>query len=137
MKKKIIWFTADNVTAEMKQVAHSHGAVIRDPRAYKEGDFLEKADAVAGKPPKAYLGKCPLVDLPFLSQPKVREIVVPEHVINEQDKVDVEAMVVGQTDAKAIDGMTVDELQAYLSEIGVEFDPKAKKADLVKLAKGQ
>lgn len=136
MKKKIIWFTADNVITEMKQAAHSHGAVIRDPRAYKEGDFLEKADAVAGSAPKAYLDKYPLVDLPFLSQSKAAAIAVPEHVISEQDKADAETVVVDQADAKAIEGMTVDELQAYLSEIGVEFDPKERKADLVKLAKG-
>ncbi|MEZ2742668.1 HeH/LEM domain-containing protein [Paenalcaligenes hominis] len=42
-----------------------------------------------------------------------------------------------RADVKALDDMTVDELQAYLNELGVDFDAKAKKADLLKLAKEQ
>lgn len=42
-----------------------------------------------------------------------------------------------RADVKALDDMTVDELQAYLTEFEVEFDSKAKKADLLKLAKEQ
>ena len=55
--------------------------------------------------------------------------------ISEQDKADAETAAVDQADGKALDDMTVDELQSYLNELGVEFDAKAKKADLLKLAK--
>lgn len=56
-------------------------------------------------------------------------------VASEQDKTEVEAVAMEQVDVKALDDMTVDELQAYLNELGVDFDAKAKKADLLKLAK--
>lgn len=62
---------------------------------------------------------------------------VPEASINEQDKAGAETVAVGQADVKDLDDMTVDELRAYLTDLGVEFDSKAKKADLLKLAKEQ
>lgn len=64
-------------------------------------------------------------------------VEVPEPAISEQDKADAETVAVSQVGVKALDNMTVDELQAYLTELGVEFDSKAKKADLLKLAKEQ
>lgn len=54
-----------------------------------------------------------------------------------RDQVSSETVPVDQSDAKNLDGMTVDELQVHLNELGVEFDSKAKKADLLKLAKEQ
>lgn len=64
-------------------------------------------------------------------------VEVPGSAIKEQDKVDAETVVMGQVKVKELDDMTVDELQAYLTDLGVEFDAKAKKADLLKLAKEQ
>lgn len=66
---------------------------------------------------------------------QLEAVEVPESTISEQDKADAETVAGGQVDTKDPDDMTVDELQAYLNELGVEFDSKAKKADLLKLAK--
>lgn len=66
---------------------------------------------------------------------QLEAVEVPESTISEQNKADAETVAVGQADIKDPYDMTVDELQAYLNELGVEFDSKAKKADLLKLAK--
>lgn len=64
-------------------------------------------------------------------------VEISESEISEQDKANAETVTLNQADVKALDDMTVDELQAYLTDLGVEFDAKAKKADLFKLAKEQ
>lgn len=67
----------------------------------------------------------------------VEAVELPKTDISEQNKTEVETAAMEQVDVKAINDMTVDELQAYLTDLGVEFDSKAKKADLLKLAKEQ
>lgn len=47
MTKKILWFVAGPATSDQMEFAQRNGLTIRDPLAYRQGDFLEQADAVA------------------------------------------------------------------------------------------
>lgn len=54
MKK--LYFTDDFSSANVAKL-QKEGYVLRDVRAYKEGDFVESFDEVAGDVPQAYKDK--------------------------------------------------------------------------------
>ncbi|AQS50547.1 hypothetical protein PAEH1_01465 [Paenalcaligenes hominis] len=122
----------------MRCVDFPSGFAVRHPRYFVkpeagvehvsiEGDFPVIAEAYEA------LG----VPVETIGGNAAEAIAVPELAISDADKAEAETVVLDQPVVKELDDMTVDELQAYLTELGVEFDPKAKKADLLKLAKEQ
>lgn len=53
-KQKILFFVPGPVTPEQKAEASELGLTIRDARAYRQGDYIEPCDAVAGDVPAGY-----------------------------------------------------------------------------------
>lgn len=93
-------FSSDNVANLQAQ-----GYTLRNPLAYKEGDFIEDCDAVAGDVPEAYAKRFKLVE----------------------NKSDVAPTL-------TLDEMNVAQLREVLDESGVEYDNKLKKPELLALA---
>lgn len=62
-------------------------------------------------------------------------VAVPESVVSDADKAEAEVVELGQSTVKELSDMSVDELKAYLTELGVEFTAKATKPQLLELAK--
>ena len=106
MSKKILWFVRGPASAEQMALAVSVGLTIRDPNAYRVGDFIEQADGVAGEAPDAYLKAFDLVE------------------------VDVPAVAEGDTKGKAT---TAADIKAKLDTLGITYKSGASKADLQKL----
>lgn len=52
--RRVLLFVAAAPSAEDKAMARRAGVLIRDPRAYRPGDFIERCNAVAGDVPPAY-----------------------------------------------------------------------------------
>lgn len=52
--RRVLLFVATSPSAEDKAMARRAGVLIRDPRAYRPGDFIERCNAVAGDVPPAY-----------------------------------------------------------------------------------
>lgn len=63
-------------------------------------------------------------------------VAAPESAASDADKAEVEVVELGQSTVKELSDMSVDELKAHLTELGVEFTAKATKPQLLKLAKG-
>lgn len=106
MSKKILWFVRGPASAEQMALAVSVGLTIRDPNAYRVGDFIEQADGVAGEAPDAYLKAFDLVE------------------------VDAPAVAEGDTKGKA---PTAADIKAKLDTLGITYKSGASKADLQKL----
>lgn len=62
-------------------------------------------------------------------------VAVSESVVSDADKVEAEVVELGQSTVKELSDMSVDELKAYLTEIGIGFAAKATKQQLLELAK--
>lgn len=62
-------------------------------------------------------------------------VAVPESVVSDADKAEAEVVELDQPAVKELSDMSVDELKAYLTELGVEFTAKATKQQLLELAK--
>ncbi|MGE8565234.1 MAG: HeH/LEM domain-containing protein [Achromobacter sp.] len=52
--RRVLLFVAASPSVEDKAMARRAGVLIRDPRAYRPGDFIERCNAVAGDVPPAY-----------------------------------------------------------------------------------
>lgn len=107
MTKKILWFVAGPATSDQMEFAQRNGLTIRDPLAYRQGDFLEQADAVAGEVPRAYSVAYDLIELQTSGAAKAS----------------------GGQDGEP----TLDEIKVDLKTLGVAFDGRAGKAALAKL----
>ncbi|MCA4129289.1 hypothetical protein LDY98_24090, partial [Pseudomonas aeruginosa] len=99
MTKKILWFVAGPATSDQMEFAQRNGLTIRDPLAYRQGDFLEQADAVAGEVPRAYSVAYDLIELQTNGAAKAPGIHDGEP--------------------------TLDEIKADLKALGVAFDGRA------------
>lgn len=100
-KKVTLWFLTGPASQAQKAFAREHSLFIRDPQAYRIGDSIEQADAVTGHPPAAYKERYELIDLPAGDEG-------------------------GDGDKK----LGIADIREKLKELGVEFDPAARKADL-------
>ena len=107
MSKKILWFVAGAISAVHMAHAHANGLTIRSLDAYREGDFLEVCDGVCGDAPEAYRKRFKEVELGDMSQ----------HAGSSADT---------NGDGK----VSIAEIRNALTAKGIEFDPKAKKAEL-------
>ena len=140
MSKKILWFLRGPASAEQMALAKSVGMTIRDPNAYRIGDFIEQADGVAGDAPAAYLKAYELIEMLRADGPTVVEFVAAGYLAANYPPEGYESRSTAQEIADAIaeqdadsgaDGkMPIAKLREILTEKGVTFDPKAKKADL-------
>lgn len=70
--KRVLLFVTGIPSAHDKAVARLAGILLRDPRAYRAGDFVEACDVVAGDAPPAYRERYDL-----LSPDDLAEIVRP------------------------------------------------------------
>ncbi|MFC0178998.1 HeH/LEM domain-containing protein [Thorsellia kenyensis] len=109
MNKKTLWFIAGVASALQIDFARRNALTIRDSTAYRDGDLIEKADAVCGEAPSAYLDKYDVADIDFSG------------LESSDDKPDK------QTE------LTSKQIKALLAERGIEFNANASKAELVKL----
>ena len=136
MSKKILWFVRGPASAEQMALAVSVGLTIRDPNAYRVGDFIEQADGVAGEAPDAYLKTFELVelDVPVGSEGETKGKAATAAVIKVKldalgvtyksaaSKADLQKLLdQAETDAKASADAKVAELKAKLTEKGIEF----------------
>ncbi|SET28303.1 HeH/LEM domain-containing protein [Thorsellia anophelis] len=110
MNKKTLWFITGVATALQIDFARRNALTIRDSTAYQDGDLIEKADAVCGDAPKAYLDKYDVADIDFSGLES-----------SDDDKPDK------QTE------LTSKQIKALLAEKGIEFNANASKAELSKL----
>jgi len=140
MSKKILWFVRGPASAEQIIKAQAAGLTIRDPNAYRAGDFIEHADGVAGDAPAAYLEAFDLVEMLRSDGPTVTEFVAAGYLASNYPPEGYESCSTAQEIADAIaeqdadnnaDGkMPIAKLREVLTVKGIEFDPKAKKPDL-------
>ncbi len=62
-------------------------------------------------------------------------VAAPDSAASDADKAEAEVVGLGQSTVKELSDMSVDELKAYLTEIGIGFAAKATKQQLLELAK--
>ena len=156
IKQKILWFIPGVATAEQKAAAQANGLTIRNPLAYSDGAGLEECDGVTGMAPKAYAEKFGVTDEPegcswqgaALREdgPTVSEFVAagylasnypPDGYESRSTPEEIADAVAEQEGDNGADGkMPIAKVREALTAKGVEFDPKAKKADLLVLLEG-
>ena len=140
MSKKILWFLRGPASADQIALAQSVGMTIRDPNAYRVGDFIEQADGVAGDAPAAYLKAYEMIEMLRTDGPTVAEFVAagylaagypPEGYESRSSAQEIIDAIAEQDADSSSDGkIPIAKLREILTEKGVTFDPKAKKPDL-------
>jgi len=140
MSKKILWFLRGPASADQIALAQSVGRTIRDPNAYRVGDFIEQADGVAGDAPAAYLKAYEMIEMLRTDGPTVAEFVAagylaagypPEGYESRSSAQEIIDAIAEQDADSSSDGkIPIAKLREILTEKGVTFDPKAKKPDL-------
>ena len=140
MSKKILWFLRGPARADQIALAQSVGMTIRDPNAYRVGDFIEQADGVAGDAPAAYLKAYEMIEMLRTDGPTVAEFVAagylaagypPEGYESRSSAQEIIDAIAEQDADSSSDGkIPIAKLREILTEKGVTFDPKAKKPDL-------
>ena len=140
MSKKIVWFLRGPARADQIALAQSVGMTIRDPNAYRVGDFIEQADGVAGDAPAAYLKAYEMIEMLRTDGPTVAEFVAagylaagypPEGYESRSSAQEIIDAIAEQDADSSSDGkIPIAKLREILTEKGVTFDPKAKKPDL-------
>lgn len=145
--KRVLLFVSGVPSPQDKELARRAGIQLRDPRAYRAGDFVEACDAVAGDAPPAYrerydqLTQNDLAELlrPFTPQVSV-DLTASEGQLptgeNATNPADAQAQAqapehMPRASEAAEDGKTtVDSLKAALDAKEIPYPKTAKKAEL-------
>lgn len=112
------------------------GFSIRNPDYFLKPENGVEHVTIEGKYPaivEAYEKEGVLVEV--AGKKAAEAVAVPESVVSDADKAEAEVVELGQSTVKELSDMSVDELKAYLAELGVEFTAKATKQQLLELAK--
>lgn len=143
--KRVLLFVTGVPSRQEKALARRAGIQLRDPRAYRAGDFVEACDAVAGDAPPAYRQRyeqLSQVDLAELVRPFSPPAQVDPAGSDGQASIDENATDPAETQAPpaepvaglseaADDGKaTVDSLKAALDAKQIPYPKTAKKAEL-------
>lgn len=145
MSKKILWFVRGPASAEQITLAVSVGLTIRDPNAYRVGDFIEQADGVAGEVPDAYLKAFEMVEIDVPADADTEVKGKPATAAEIKTKLD--ALGIGyktttskpdlqklldqaEADVKTGADAKVADLKAKLTEKGIEFGDAATQEEL-------
>ncbi|MFF7398882.1 HeH/LEM domain-containing protein [Achromobacter sp. NPDC008082] len=145
--KRVLLFVIGVPSPQDKALARRAGIQLRDPRAYRAGDFVEACDAVAGDAPPAYrerydqLTQNDLAELlrPFTPQMSV-DLTASEGQgstgENATNPADTQALapppepIAGASEAAEDGKATVDSLKAALDAKEIPYPKTAKKAEL-------
>lgn len=145
--KRVLLFVTGVPSPQDKALARRAGIQLRDPRAYRAGDFVEECDAVAGDAPPAYrerydqLTQNDLAELlrPFTPQVSV-DLTASEGQVptgeNATNPADAQAQgqapepMPGASEAAEDGKATVDSLKAALDAKEIPYPKTAKKAEL-------
>lgn len=141
--KRVLLFVTGVPSPEDKALARRAGIQLRDPCAYRAGDFVEACDAVAGDAPPAYrerydqLTQNDLAELlrPFTPQVSVDltasegQVPTGENATNPADAQTPEPMP-GASETAEDGKATVDSLKAALDAKEIPYPKTARKAEL-------
>jgi len=143
--KRVLLFVTGVPSPQDKELARRAGIQLRDPRAYRAGDFVAACDAVAGDAPPAYrerydqLTQNDLAELlrPFTPQVSVDltasegQLPTGENATNPADaQAQAPEHMPGASEAAEDGKTTVDSLKAALDAKEIPYPKTAKKAEL-------